>query len=735
MAACLARIADAEWIRVCESLRRFSPIIGPLGEWRALCEGGWERPLPRELPNVDAIEMEDELNARRHIVANSPKQDLNERETRTDQREMNSAQSSYTPLADSDGNLGRSPQQSINPPSAYTRHGSSTYTSTSTSSGQGPIQSADSSPLQPPRLLVDPNTGSVRSLSAFPPPPTHFPIPPPRSLSFQSTTSGLNPSVSTPIYSPQNDEGIDELSATGTLPTQDIPSDASIVGEGVARSESPEHSPEMATSESSTKVTESGVTSVGGSNSYVAVMRHRYTNSVSLPSIHYVSVFTVQQSGTVSPPPKDIPRLSTSVADLATRYQSPELPPSPSHHKRPPLMIHRQNNNVVPVAQIDTSPYFQGTGAPEQDAVLFENDKPGQPETRELEKERQLFHLERELELKAQELEREKEELLKARRDIAKQPPSPSGLSALAQQLIPRSRDRKISLRRQRQQLEVPFPPSQTDTADSPLSTSQHSYYSTHSSSQLEQAPLTPSPSSSLQQGHHLLHSPHSLPSIPQHVQRTNPSPQPAPLTYVRSSPNVNHHTSGPPADMLHRSTAQSVPQSKAQQHPPYCGCERCTEKYREPPNPVPSPYALRPPEQPITLRPTNSSGSGSEGSNRGGGGKRSGTGEKSKVGWMRRLSMPVVMGHALNLDSSSSSFKKGHREGGSGSGSGLYTLGAGIGHTPPQSRGALFSLDGKRNASATNLRVPGVSVREDGKLTSRRSYEANMATGLGPRR
>ncbi|KAF8349149.1 hypothetical protein F5887DRAFT_879514 [Amanita rubescens] len=647
VAACLARIADAEWIRVCESLRRFSPTIGPLGEWRALCEGGWERPLPRELPNVHAVETEDELNARRRIVANSPKQDLNERETYTDQREMNSAQSSYAPLVDSDGNLGRSPQQTINPPSAYTRHGGSTYTSTSTSSGQGPIQSTDSSPLQPPRLLVDPNTGSVRSLSAFPPPPTHFPIPPPRSISFQSTTSGLNPSVSTPISSPQNDEAIEELSGTGTLPTQDIPSDASIVGEGVARSESPEHSPEMATSESSTKATESGVTSGGGSNSYVAVMRHRYTNS----------------SGTVSPPPKDIPQLSTSVADLATRYQSPEPPPSPSHHKRPPLIIHRQNHNVAPVAQIDTSPYFQGTGAPEQDAVLFENDRPDQPETRELEKERQLLQLERELELKAQEIEREKEELLKARRDIAKQPPSPSGLSAFAQQLIPRPRDRKISLRRQRQQLEVPFPPSQTDTADSPLSTSQHSYYSTHSSSQLEQAPLTPSPSSSLQQG--------------------------------------------PPADMLHRSTAQSIPQSKAQQHPPYCGCERCTEKYREPPNPVPSPYALRPPEQPITLRPS----------------KRSGTGEKSKVGWMRRLSMPVVMGHALNLDSSSSS------------GTGLYTLGAGIGHAPPQSRGALFSLDGKRNASATNLRVPGVSVREDGKLTGRRSYEANMATGLGARR
>ena len=210
------------------------------------------------------------------------KPDVNERGTRVEQREANSAQFSYTPPADLVSNLGRSPQQSINPPSAYTRHNSSTYTSTSTSSG--PNRSTDSSPLQPPGSLVDPNTGSVRSLSAFPPPPTHFPIPPPRSVSFQSAPSGLNRNDSTPVSSPQNDDTTDELSATttGTYPTQDIPSDTSIVGEDVVRSESPEQSPEMATSESSARATEFGIT--GDSSSYVAAMRHRYTNSVSVHS-------------------------------------------------------------------------------------------------------------------------------------------------------------------------------------------------------------------------------------------------------------------------------------------------------------------------------------------------------------------------------------------------------------------------------------------------------------------
>jgi hypothetical protein len=264
---------------VCESLRRFSPTIGPLGEWRALCEGGWERPLPHGLPDIDAIEAIDQLNAQRMMVK-SQNPDFNERGTYVEQREANSAQSPYTPSADLDSNLGLSPQQSINPPSAYTRQSSSTYTA---SSGPGLNQSTDSSPLQPPRLLVDPNTGSVRSLSAFPHPPTHFPIPPPRSVGFQATSSGLNPNVSTPVSSPQNDDTTEELSATtnGIHPTQDISSDPSIVGEGVARSESPEQSPEMATSESSTRATESGATGGSGSSSYVAAMWHRYTNSVS----------------------------------------------------------------------------------------------------------------------------------------------------------------------------------------------------------------------------------------------------------------------------------------------------------------------------------------------------------------------------------------------------------------------------------------------------------------------
>ena len=49
----LARIADAEWARCCESVRKSSPQIGSLGEWRSLCDGGWMEKVPDDLPDID----------------------------------------------------------------------------------------------------------------------------------------------------------------------------------------------------------------------------------------------------------------------------------------------------------------------------------------------------------------------------------------------------------------------------------------------------------------------------------------------------------------------------------------------------------------------------------------------------------------------------------------------------------------------------------------------------------
>ena len=49
----MSRVAEAEWLRTTEGLRRFSSLIGQLGEWKAYCEGGWTGPIPGELPDMD----------------------------------------------------------------------------------------------------------------------------------------------------------------------------------------------------------------------------------------------------------------------------------------------------------------------------------------------------------------------------------------------------------------------------------------------------------------------------------------------------------------------------------------------------------------------------------------------------------------------------------------------------------------------------------------------------------
>jgi hypothetical protein len=135
------------------------------------------------------------------------------------------------------------------------------------------------------------------------------------------------------------------------------------------------------------------------------------------------------------------------------------------------------------------------------------------------------------------------------------------------------------------------------------------------------------------------------------------PSPSrssPQPSTPPNSRPTFAHSNS---------SSRQSSQQREDKPpHAPSCGCENCSiAKYRSPP-PV-QPLDLRPPTKPLTLRPV----------------------EKSKPGWIRRLSVPV--GNAFSLDS-----KKGF--------------------------GSIGGLGSGKNGSTTSL---GPAIHQDG----RRSYDA----------
>jgi hypothetical protein len=173
VAACLSRVADGEWLRTCEGVRRFSVTIGQLGEWRAFCEGGWTGPIPNDLPSID-------------------------------DQQPTAPNTNYTQLNEGSSTIGRIPETNSSP-------------SSTNRSSEPPETLPISLPLQSPRNDLTgeksqvsstdqisslfktnpspPNNGTDKfnSLSNFPFPPTHFPIPPIASPSPTLTDQGRQP--------------------------------------------------------------------------------------------------------------------------------------------------------------------------------------------------------------------------------------------------------------------------------------------------------------------------------------------------------------------------------------------------------------------------------------------------------------------------------------------------------------------------------------------------------------
>lgn len=144
VAATLSRVAEAEWLRTTEGIRRFSPLIGQLGEWKALCEGGWTGPVPGDLPDVDQTPEPPQ-----------PTQDaiLNARE------------------------LGQS--RALHLKTFVTEFcGHSGFASSSPRPLPVPDPSRAVSLKPPPAAYDDGSMRSITSLGSFPEPPNHFPIPP-----------------------------------------------------------------------------------------------------------------------------------------------------------------------------------------------------------------------------------------------------------------------------------------------------------------------------------------------------------------------------------------------------------------------------------------------------------------------------------------------------------------------------------------------------------------------------
>lgn len=197
VASCLGRLADLEWQKSCECVRRFSPNIGPLGNLRSLCEGGWTGSIPPDLPDSSPTGNEPTPLAEANKMLGAIEEVSEHR----------------TPLTNVNRNLPTFP--SINDFDSQVSH-----KSTEISISPIPFPSVAIAPgdtLQPPTApFVDPNTGSVRSLSAFPTPPSHLPLPPLRQQQTLSLTTRSSTSILEFPSSPLADSPIsshDDLSA------------------------------------------------------------------------------------------------------------------------------------------------------------------------------------------------------------------------------------------------------------------------------------------------------------------------------------------------------------------------------------------------------------------------------------------------------------------------------------------------------------------------------------------
>ncbi|KIJ67007.1 hypothetical protein HYDPIDRAFT_174282 [Hydnomerulius pinastri MD-312] len=587
VAASLSRIADAEWTRACETMRRFSPTIGPLGEWRALCEGAWNGPLPDDLPNASPVQ-----------GYPTPAQNNGSGVSEWGQTGLSTPNRRSLPI----------------PPAGGHSPGSMFVPATVSLDLPRPAYSTN-----------DQNQGSINSittLSAFPFPPTHFPIPLAineaelqrqqllmQSLQIAQSRSGTPnlpvtqgvlappaqilsespkvidssafidtpdlPDASKPPPSPQAPYTplASQQSYPDTRPQEKLGSPSPAVSPGGKETDSPAISGEsqkprrpsliaranqgsdkhkiplrpespFKRAEQASTEKEFGVQTDGSSRSAfkshsVDAAKKNLERSESTTSTgSNVAALRHKYSRTVdisAQGPKDIPRLPMSVSEIASRYQpldepmSPRRTASPITDRFPPFTETptRQTTRDMPIGDDE-----------------LRRRKQRIEELAELEfkeKEYELRQRERELNQRTRDLERDRMQFLGSRPDINNASDGPKG-----------PRNSPFHHKRGSQSVSHLIPPSTGTLVTSP--------------------PL-PRPGSS--------HSP----------SRSQPS---TPLP--------------------------------SKDHAPFCGCDTCSVNKYKSVDVSPSPRDLRPPEPPILLRP-----------------------EKPR-GWIRRLSMPSV-NVAFSLD------------------------------------------------------------------------------------
>ncbi|KAI6108132.1 hypothetical protein F5141DRAFT_1120839 [Pisolithus sp. B1] len=154
VAACLARIADAEWARTCESMRR------------ALCEGAWSGPLPDDLPDASSFDFPRPQVLTPHNLSPTPTMTTAAGSTAYGNvvSEWGFTTTSERSLPVPHPQLGIYHWNLPGPPYA-----SNTYNSTNTQSSTATNDSVNSNGQS------QGSVNSITTLSAFPLPPTHIP--------------------------------------------------------------------------------------------------------------------------------------------------------------------------------------------------------------------------------------------------------------------------------------------------------------------------------------------------------------------------------------------------------------------------------------------------------------------------------------------------------------------------------------------------------------------------------
>ena len=177
LAASFSRVADAEWMRGCESVRRFSPTVGSLGQWRALCEGGWAGAVPLDLPDVNVAGQSD-------TSSQAPAIDKQDSGTTADTREL-----AVTPMEKPAPEYSsRHASEQDSHPRAVTPSGQSPVpppqyfpptpaTAPPQAATEGSPAAEPTKETEEPAKSTDGHSTTLASLAAFPAPPTHYPIP------------------------------------------------------------------------------------------------------------------------------------------------------------------------------------------------------------------------------------------------------------------------------------------------------------------------------------------------------------------------------------------------------------------------------------------------------------------------------------------------------------------------------------------------------------------------------